>query len=181
MNKVLTRLPDRQSVIHVYGTAVFMAYSWTLLASFWKVPSWLFFLKIGEVLAVYAYSFAVNFVESVLLLTLVLFVGAILPRRWWNDRFTSSSMVWIIVVMGSMMLRLYLNRTPAEWEQFLYGQWTWWSYTLMLAFALHLVVSRLSWLQKGFEALAERLAVFLYIYLPLTLISFIVVFVRNVF
>jgi len=181
MKKLLARLPDRQSVLNVYATAVFMVYGWTLLASFWKVPSWLFFLKVSEVLAVYAYSFVVNFLESMILLTLVLLAGVILPGRWWRRHFTSSSMVWIIVGIGSMMLRLYLNRTPAEWEEFLYGQWIWWGYTFLLAFILHLVVSRFSWPQKGLEALADRLTVFLYIYLPLTAISFIVVFVRNVF
>ena len=180
MNKILARLPARQSVLYVYATAVFMVYGWTVMASFWKVPSWLFFLKISEVLAVYAYSFVVNFIESILLLSLALFVSAILPDRWWKDRFTVSSMVWIMVIMGSMMLRLYQNRTPSGWENFLYGQWTWWGNTFLLALAFHLVVSRVNWLQKGLIALSDRLAVFLYIYLPLTAISFIVVFVRNV-
>ena len=39
MDKLLTRLSDRRSVISVYVTAAFLVYGWTLLASFWKVPS----------------------------------------------------------------------------------------------------------------------------------------------
>jgi len=45
---------------------------------------------------------------------------------------------------------------------------------------LSLVVSRVGWLQKGFALLAERMVVFLYIYIPLTVISFVVVVLRNV-
>ena len=181
MNKILARLPERQSVVSVYGVAVFIVYSWTVLTSFWKIPSWLFFLKISEVLAMYAYSFVVNFVESILLLTLVLLVGVILPARWWRNRFIANSMIWILVLMGSLMLRLYLYRAPSDWETFLYGQWEWLGYTALLALLLNLFVSRLAWLQKGLETLAERLSIFLYIYLPLTAISFVVVVARNLF
>jgi len=180
MVKILARLPDKRSVVSVYGTAVFMVYSWTVLTSFWKVPSWLFFLKINEMLAVYAYSFLVDFLESALLLFLMLLIGALLPKRWWRARFIPNSIVWIVVLLGSIMLRLYLNRAPEGWEEFLYGQWIWWGYTVLLAFVLNVVVSRVDWLQKGLASLAERLTVLLYIYMPLTAISFIVVFVRIV-
>lgn len=180
MNRLLKRLPDRQSIVGVYATAAFMIYGWTLLRSFWKLPSWMFVLNIWEILSVYAYAFVVAFTESVLVLAILLLVGFVLPARWWNDRFTSMGMIWLIVLEGSVMLRLYENRAPAFWEEFVYHQGPWWAYTFALALLLSLVVSRVGWLQKGFALLAERMVVFLYIYIPLTVISFVVVVLRNV-
>lgn len=178
MDKILTRLPDRRAIIDVYATAVFLVYGWTLLASFWKVPSWLYFLKISEILSVYAYSFVINFAESMSLIFLTLAVGFILPNRWWNAQFTSKSLLWISVLMGSIMLRLYTNRAPDYWEDFVYNQWAWWGWTVLLAVVLNILASHIELMRRGLENLADRLVVFLYIYLPLTAVSVIVVFIR---
>ena len=79
------------------------------------------------------------------------------------------------------MLRLYTNRSPEFWEDFVYNQWTWWGYTVLLGIVLSILFSHVTWLRKGLEGLADRLVVFLYIYMPLTALSIIVVFVRNIF
>jgi hypothetical protein len=176
-----TRLPERRSVISVYAVAVFLVYGWTLMASFWKVPSWMFFLKIGEILSVYAYSFAIDFWESILLLFIMLAIGFLLPKRWWNDQFTAKGVIWISVLMGSVMLRLYTNRAPEFWEDFVYNQLDWWGNTVLLGIVLSIIFSHVDWLRRGLESLADRLIVFLYIYMPLTAISIIVVLVRNLF
>jgi len=181
MDKLIARLPDRRSMLGVYATAAFLVYGWTLLASFWKIPSWLYFLKLHEILSVYAYSFVIDFAESLTLLFLALLAGFLLPRRWWQAQFTAQGSIWIIVLMGSIMLRLYTNRSPDGWEDFVYKQWTWWIYTLGFGLALSFVFSTIRWLREGLESLADRLVVFLYIYLPLTALSAVVVFVRVVF
>jgi hypothetical protein len=181
MEFLKARLPDRRSIIGVYATAVFLVYGWTLLASFWKVPSWLYFLKISDILSVYAYAFVVDFAESLILLFIVLLIGAILPRRWWNSHFIATGIVWIAVPMGSIMLRLYTNRTPDMWEDFVYNQWAWWGYTLLLGLLLSFLFSRVGWLRKALEGVSDRLTVFLYIYLPVTFLSVILIIGRIVF
>jgi hypothetical protein len=181
MNKLISHLPDRRSLIGVYSTAVFLVYSWTLLASFWKVPSWLFYLKVGELLSVYAYALVVNFAESLILLFVMLLPGLFLPRRWWNAKFKILGAIWIAVLLGSIMIRLYTNRAPEYWEDFVYNQWGWWGYTLLLGIVLSFIFSNISWLRKGLETLVDRLVVFLYLYLPLTVVAILVLFVRIIF
>jgi hypothetical protein len=181
MNKLAARLPEKRSILNVYGTAVFLVYGWTLLASFWKVPSWLFFLRLSDILSVYAYSFVIDFSESVLLLVAALLVGVLLPWRWWNTEFTAKGVLWILVLMGSVMLRLFTNRSPEGWEDFVHNQGIWWGVTLLLGIALNLLMSRIPILRQGLENLADRLIVFLYIYLPVTALSIVIVFARIVF
>ncbi|MFZ5909492.1 MAG: hypothetical protein ACOYYU_05705 [Chloroflexota bacterium] len=178
MKKLLARLPDRQGILHVYATAVFMVYGWTLYTSFWKVPSWLFYLTLGEVLSIYSYAFVINFLESLLLVFPLLLLGVVLPARWWNHHFTPYGMAWVVCIAGSAMLRLYNLREPSMWEDFLHGQWLWWGLTVLLAIALSFFLSRIGWLRKGIEGLADRLVIFLYIYLPLTALSFVVLLAR---
>lgn len=180
MNKLLNRLPDWQSIFGVYATAVFVIYGWTLWRSFWKVPSWMFFLNIGEILSVYAYAFVVAFFESILVLSVLLLIGIILPPRLWNDRFSSVGLIWLAVVEGSGMLRLYTNRAPEFWESFLNAQAAWWTYTILLALALTLLAVFVKPFQRGLELIANRFIVFLYIYMPLTVLSFLVVVLRNI-
>jgi len=79
------------------------------------------------------------------------------------------------------MLRLYTNRTPDDWESFVYNQWTWWGFTFLLGILLSYLSSHVDWLRAGLENLGDRLVAFLYIYLPLTVVSIIVVFIRIVF
>ena len=116
-----------------------------------------------------------------LLIFLALLVGFILPHRWWNSQFTSRSVLWISILMGSIMVRLYTNRAPDYWEDFVYHQWAWWGWTILLAVVLNFLAAHIGLMRKGLENLADRLVVFLYIYLPLTAVSMIVVFVRIFF
>lgn len=181
MEKLFARLPERRSILGVYATAMFLVYGWTLIASFWKVPSWLYSLRLGDILSVYAYSFVIDFVESLLLVGIALFVGALLPTRWWNARFAAYGTLWILILMGSMMLRLYTNRSPDTWEGFVSGQGGWWGSTFLLALAINLLVARISLFRRALEDLAERLVVFIYIYIPLTVLATLVVFGRILF
>ena len=68
----LGRLPERKNILGVYAVIVTLVYSWTLFTSFYKLPSWMFYLTIWQILSVYAYAFSVNLLESILALTGIL-------------------------------------------------------------------------------------------------------------
>lgn len=180
MLRILNRFPERKSVLSVFAWAAFLCYGWTLFASFWKVPSWLYYLTVGELLSIYAYSFIVNFLESLGILLLAIGIGLVLPRRWWSDDFSIKGSILAIVLLASIMVRLYLIRTPDEWEIFLYQQVSWWMWTGMLLIGLLILFTRFSWLQRGLEAMNDRVLAFLYIYLPLTVLSVFLVVFRNI-
>ena len=68
------RLPDSKSILGVYAIIVTLVYSWTLFTSFYKLPSWMFYLTISQILSVYAYSFSIDLLESIIALTGVFFL-----------------------------------------------------------------------------------------------------------
>jgi hypothetical protein len=179
MQKIfLNRFPDKRSLLGVYATAVFVTYGWTLIASFWKMQSWLFSLSWGEIIAVYSYSFVVNFLESALLSFVILLPGLFLPRRFWNESFIARGVILVFIIIASALWHQNSYRTPAEQAVFVNGQLVWWLVTFAVGLLLAWICSRVLFLRKGLEDLAERFVIFLYVYLPLTVLAFLIVFSR---
>jgi hypothetical protein len=177
-NRLKSRFPDKQSIVNVFATAAFIVYGWTIYSSFWKIPSWLFYLRLSEIFSVYAYSFIVNFVESALLTLGVIFLGFFLSGNLWKDGFISAGVVILAVLVGSALVHMRLYENPNLRVDFINSQLRWWTSTFFLAFVISFICVRVSWLRSLLENLADRFVVFLYIYIPLTLLSFGVVFVR---
>ncbi len=174
------RLPDRQSILAVYAVIVTLVYSWTLFASFYKLPSWMFYMTISQILSVYAYSFSIDLAESILALAGVLVLEFTLFLALRNkDEFQSRSILAVLVVLISSMLRLALFQTYEDIEAFLSGELTWWAVTLPLGTLIAVFAPKNIRVRKILDGIAERAAVFLYIYLPLSFISLIVVIARN--
>ena len=157
---------------------MFLVYTWTLFTSFWKLPSWLFFLQVGEILSIYAYAFVVNFIESLLLLLIVLLPAILLPREWWADTFIPRAFALILIILGSAALHMSLYRTPDTRAVFISGQLFWWIGTFLLGLLLTWVAGRVKWIRSALENMADRFVIFLYIYLPLTMVALLIVVAR---
>ena len=178
LNRLRSRFPDKQSIINVFATAAFIVYGWTIYSSFWKMPSWLFYLRLSEIFSVYAYSFLVNLLESILLTLGVVFLGFLLSGNLWKDGFISAGVVTLAVLVGSALIHMRIYEDPNLRVDFIHSQLLWWACTVFIAFAVSFICVRVTWLRSLLENLADRFVVFLYIYMPLTLLSLGVVLVR---
>jgi hypothetical protein len=176
------RLPNRQNILGVYAVIVFMVYSWTLITSFYKLPSWMYYLTVGQILSVYAYAFSVDFLESILVLAGVLILDLTLFLALRNmAEFQSRSILVVLGVLVSFMTRLIAFPDYEEIEMFLSGEPSWLAVALPLVFVVAIAVSKIKWGRKILEGITERASVFLYIYLPLSFVSLLVVFIRNLY
>jgi len=179
-NRLLSRLPARQNIVNVFATAAFMVYGWTIYASFWKIPSWMFYLRLDEIFAVYAYSFIVNFIESALLTLGLVFLGFIFSGNLWKDGFISASVISLIIAVVSALLHMRLFDDPNLRVGFIESQVRWWSSAVLIAFVASIAFARVPWLKRFSENLADRFVVFLYLYIPLTILSLGIVIFRTV-
>lgn len=178
VNRLMSRFPDKQSVVSVFATAAFLVYGWTIISSFWKIPAWFFYLNLSEIFTIYSYSFITNFLESALLTIGLIVLGFFLFDNFWKDGFLAASVITLIVSVGSALLHLRLHQDPNLRESFVNSQYSWWGVTLLIALLLSVFSVRVSWVRNFLEMLADRLGVFLYIYVPLTILSFIFVIIR---
>ena len=139
----LERLPDSKSILGVYAVIVTLVYSWTLFTSFYKLPSWIFYLTISQILSVYAYSFSLDLVESILALAGVLFLEFTLFLALRNrEEFQARSILAVLVVLISSMLRLALFKTYEDIDSYLSGELIWWAITLSLGILLAVFAPR---------------------------------------
>lgn len=174
------QLPCKQVLLNVYSVIVFIVYTWTMAVSLWKLPSWMFYLNPGQIVSIYAYSFISDFAETALLMVFCLLVCVPLFAFWGaKEGFQSRSIITMLILLGSSMLRLIAYRDPEYREDFVNGQLLWWGITIFLAVVFSWAIPKINWLKSNLETLADRTVIFLFIYLPLTVISFIAVIVRN--
>lgn len=176
------RLPSRQNILGVYAVIVLLVYSWTLVTSFYKFPSWMFYLTIGQILSVYAYAFSIDLLESILVLAAVLFLDLTLFLAFRNkDEFQSRSILLIVGVLVVAGLRLIFFPDYEDIYAFLQSEAIWWGIALPLMLVLAVAGSKAGWVRNAVEVTAERAFVFLYIYIPLSLISMLIVLIRNLY
>src|SRR5512146_992279 len=100
MTRVLERFPRWAQIIPVFGIIMLIVYGWALLWFFWEVPSWLYFLHIGEVLVLLAYTFATNFAESLVVLCGPLLLALVLPRKWFSEVFVARGSALALAALG---------------------------------------------------------------------------------
>lgn len=176
----IERLPPFPSILGVYAVIVLFVYSWTLFVSFYKFPSWIQYLTIGQILTIYAYSFSTNFLESlfflvgILLLDFTIFL-AMKNRGEFLTRYSSL----VIVLLISAAWRLLLFQDYQSATIFVAGEKLWWTVTILLAMSIAILAPKIKHVSMFIENIAERAIVLLYIYLPLGLISLAVVVIRN--
>ena len=180
MNSILERFPERLAVLPVYAVIAVPIFGWTLVSWLWKLPSWLNFLTAGEIGAVFFYAMLAAFVESLLVLGLVLFLCFFLPPRVLRDQFVVCG-TWLAIglmlaVLGHGVWRGLTRFTYIEVSLLL-----WSAAGLAISAFLAVLSTRVRFMARAAEWLSDRLTVFLYILVPLSVLAILVVFVRNAF
>ena len=104
---IKNKLPRLAQVYPVYAIIVILTYGWTIYWAFWKLPSWLDFLPLGQIGAIFCYLMATNFIESLVALFGVIIVSLALPQKWFRDLFVSRGSVLAASVLISIMVFEY--------------------------------------------------------------------------
>ncbi|MGA7192714.1 MAG: hypothetical protein WBW94_03720 [Anaerolineales bacterium] len=175
---IKNKLPHLAEVYPVYAIIVILTYGWTIYWALWKLPSWLDFLPLSEIGAIFCYLMATNFIESLLVLFGVLIISLILPRKWFRDLFVSRGSMLAASVLISLMIFEYHFDKPADYfNKFpLYLP-----LILVIAGVLAFLAGWIGIVRKAVEVFAENAVIFIFISLPISLLSLIVVIARNLF
>jgi hypothetical protein len=171
------RFPSLDQLMPVYAVIVTVIYAWSLLKFFWRLPSFLYSSTAGEIAVTYAYLNVVNFFESLVILLVPIALSFVLPHKWFHDRFTSKSVLLVSLLLGYLV---YLARHIIVEQPFPYTLMKWSPLFGILILALVFLLDRITPLSKIVESLANRLVVFLYISVPVSLISLLIVLFRNI-
>jgi len=173
---IKNKLPRLAQVYPVYAVIVILTYGWTIYWALWKLPSWLDFLPLGEIGAIFCYLMATNLIESLLALFGVIFLSLILPRKWFRDLFVSRGSVLTASILISIMIFEYHFDKPAD---YFYKFPLYFPFILLLAGILAFLAGWIRIVRNAVEVFAENAIIFLFILLPLSFLSLLVIIVRN--
>ena len=173
---VRNRFPSLQENLQVYAVIVAFLYTWTILWLFWELPSWLNFLTVSEILPILAYALATNLLESLLVLAGLNLVCFLLPQHWFYTSFVPRSFLLVASGLGYLMVFITLFGKEAERPRgLLIGS--------LLVFVLlipgSLVLGRSPIIKNLAGSISDRLTIFVYLLVPLSLLAMLFILLRN--
>ena len=171
------KIPPPHEISSLYATIVFLVYGWTSLAFFWKVPSWLYFLNLGEIVSILAYVLSSTLLESLIILLLFLLASLVLPASWLRNKFVVRGSIifysltfWVILLTLSSLIQLPTTRDVL---------------TLAIGFPFTaglavILADKIPSLYRFMDYLSNQLTIFLYLWLPLSLAGILILIIRNI-
>lgn len=176
--KIRERYPRQQDIPAVFSVVATMVYGWTLVIFFFKLPSWLLFVTTGELFALLVYIFIIPFFESLIIMGFLLAICLFLPARFFRNDFVVRASWLVICGYTSIFLFLKLNTMLENHPIHL---WEYWSITTFIICLIAAWISpRIKFMRAFAEWASDRLQVFLFILIPISLISLVVVVFRNI-
>ncbi len=180
-----SRLPPATQIAPVLATIMFLVYSYAFYRLFWYVPSWLDYLPAQSILSIVAYMASLALFESLSILGLLIVAAAILPAPWLRQRFATQGTlaVWSLAAVALLVhenLQSYL--APFSFLGLVVVLLVT-AALLLAAISLisYLVVHRIRRLEAWVSNFSERMTIFLYLYLPFSILGLVVVLVRVAF
>jgi hypothetical protein len=183
MQRLKAKVPNRKEVFTVFSIALFLSCTWSIYRLFFQVPSWLFYLNISEILTITAYVMAFTLLESAFLLGFLVLLPIVYPRKLFAQKFVAqSSIILLVLTTGALFYQQNVGMLKKwgliELILFILGFLV--TITLLIVTFSYLL-DRFARLKKFLDAFADRLTVFSLIYLPLSIIGFAVMLIRNIF
>jgi hypothetical protein len=105
-------------------------------------------------------------------------MSIILPQKWFYDRFRTRSISLVLFGLGYL---IYLDKKLYADSPFPLTLVRWIPMAVIVILVLVFLVDRVGFFRKVLDELANRLTVFLYISIPISVISLLAILIRNVF
>jgi len=175
-NFISRRFPHRSEIIPVLGAAVFACFSWTILGFINKLSSFLLYFNLGEILAIFAYMMAFALLESMAFTGLVVLISALLPPNWLKEGFAFKG--FIIAVVATVTAILFQHALRDDFPSTLMLLTSSIGPLLVIAILIFGIRS-MPRVQNLLLNIADRLSILLFLYLPIGILSLLVVVYRN--
>jgi hypothetical protein len=182
MEKLSEKLPSRQEAVPVFAVVVFVVFSWTLYRMFWYIPSWLEYLSIWSVLITVAYVLSFALFESCVIFGISCLFSLFFPRRIFKQQFVVQACSIVAVLsIGAFLLqrKMKLIYRLTYLKVLVYPVFILIA-ILILILILSYIFRRFEFLSRFIRVVAERVTIFLYVYVPLGLFGLLIVIIRNV-
>lgn len=147
----------------------------------WKLPSWLYYLTMAEILSILSYSLVVAFFESAGYTALLATIAFLMPERWFRREFITRS-AWAMIGWLAVLVVYFYGLTNQGFGGGVFRTNTMAPWALV-ALSVGILLAILSPLVRPMKTsaiwLTDQAIVFLYIFLPASLVGAVVATLRN--
>ena len=143
-----------------------------------KLPSWLLYLQFQEIFSNFSYALVINFLESVLVVSLIIGFSITIPKKYFAENFVAQGVLLSILGVSYLM---YLANIVGQSKA---NEFPWETFKLApvlggIILLLPLIVPRIPIVRNVLEDFADRATIFLYILVPLSALGGIVIIINN--
>jgi hypothetical protein len=170
---IFKRIPKISQLLPAYAVIVLVIYTWTILWFFWKLPSWLDYLNLFEIAITFTYVLATNFIESLAVLSILVGLSVILPKKWFYDLFVARGTSIALLGLGYMIYLAYQVQAKIDHPVFSFRILPI-ALTLALILAVCFAASSIHIVRKTLEFLADQATIVLFISIPVSIISVLI-------
>jgi hypothetical protein len=179
------RFASTQDLLLVFSTCAVPIYVWSILNMLHKVPAWLMQFDVWDLIGVIAYTQVFTLIETMAVFLALVLLGTILPAWLLRDRFAAQASI-VVLLSAALVILAHLNNMILP---YLGGrrELTFPLYMASIGIfyvgsigAFNVLIRRHKKLENLIRSLANRLIAISSIYVTLSLLSVVVVILRNV-
>lgn len=170
--KISERIPNTKHLYQVYGVIVMLIYGWSLYQFFWMLPGWLKYQPTNNIFSIFSYTLVNDLFESLLILVCIILIAIILPAKWFREGFVLRGG---LTVLYFLILTIVIAYNEISLKT-ISANWIW---SLVGLGVLHFIAGKTPIVQKIIENIADASTIFLFLSLPLSLLSLVVIIIRN--
>lgn len=167
------RLPSRGDIFLVFLFCTVPVHSWSIYHFLKEVPAYTLRMTLGEVISIFAYTQAFAFLESLVLLGLLLIIALILPKGYFSDKYIPQCTLFIILLFSWLTLSNSLVQVNAQLILTMGGPLS----IILLSTLMH----RIQKFEILLRTFAEKLTVLSVFFVALGIMSIVIITCRNLF
>lgn len=154
---------------------VTILFSWAIVTTIEvAINNWALYFGVADILSLFAYVMAGAFLESLLLISSLLMLSFILPQKIFGNKFVLRGTILTITFLGFIMY--YYTQTPKGEALANINKWVMF---FVITLVLLAIGESIKIVERFVGLMAGRFIVFLYIYLPISFASIVIIIVRN--
>jgi hypothetical protein len=179
-----SRFPSLPDSLSLFLLCVFPIHIWSLIAFLREVPGYVLRYTVWEMISILAYVQVFAFVETGLVLIILLALAFFLPRWILLDRFVAQGTLFVLVTTLWIVPIHYQSRIATALSLDVTGYlvmiWFWIMSYLAVLVGFSILLRRRDRFETGITGFVERLALLSVAYLLVDFASLSIVTIRNI-
>ncbi|MBN1305585.1 MAG: hypothetical protein JXA13_14195 [Anaerolineales bacterium] len=176
MSNLANRFPQKEELYYIYSVACFLVYTWAIFVFLYFLPGLILNTSQADLFAVFCYGSTIVQLDVLLFTLLAILVILILPPKYTqNKKVAIGAIVVFILFFATLILQaLYNIYSPGLTIEIL-------AFLFLMALSGFTVFATIQSesINHTISKIAKRLSLVTFIYVPLWLVSLVVVVIRN--